>query len=76
MASAISLILSIGDLMGGAMAFKVVVIYHTAPFILSKLKYRQNWAVKWRSSEDNHPSLNRLYNGFQSLNILIYLGPY
>lgn len=66
-----------GVLVDRATGFKVLVIQHEMPFILSKLRIRQNMAVKWRSSEDSHPfSKWVLSNEFQLLNILIYIGPY
>lgn len=36
-------------------SIQVVVIHREASFILSKLKNRPNWAVKWRNRGDNHP---------------------
>lgn len=53
-----------GGLDGWDHSIKIVVIYHEEYlpahnfFLFFRLKSRQNWTVKWRSSEDNHPFVN------------------
>lgn len=63
MESAISVIKLLGvmALMGWDHGITVAAVHYGAPLICSGFKNRPNWAVKWRNSGVNHPSLITCY---------------